>query len=403
MNHIAALLDHAKAIHKRQEEMIKLRGEHFNIFSVLKMETRENATHSAFLGELLNPKGSHLMGAVFLKHFLATVGYDSIREFHLDPTSLELEKPIGKRDDENKTGGRVDIYIKDRKDNTITIENKIYAADQNAQIERYVNYNYKEGENTVYYLTLNGQEASEESRGELKDGEDYHCISYRSHIIEWLDLCLTEAADQPILKSSIKQYILLVKKLTNQLGDTKMDKEVYQLIKKNYQAAKEIESYVWRAEREETKIFLVDIAERVKDKLGENWSIEIGDVSNSWTGLGIKHKSWEYAFVQFQGAPYMATTDSGYGIRASKSEWDRDLMVQKLLGIEELNESFGDTEAWPYFTKNMSMRTSEERARIFKSDERKVLIDVISLQLIELAQFCESVLAGLKPLNKPFS
>jgi hypothetical protein len=99
----------------------------------------------------------------------------------------------------------------------------------------------------------------------------------------------------------------------------------------------------------------------------------------------------------------MATTDSGYGIRASKSEWDRDLMVQKLLGIEELNESFGDTEAWPYFTKNMSMRTSEERARIFKSDERKVLIDVISLQLIELAQFCESVLAGLKPLNKPFS
>ena len=63
---IERMLKGAKVIWNQQEEIKRLKGEHFNIFSVLNMETRENATHSAFLGELLNPKGSHLFGSLFL-------------------------------------------------------------------------------------------------------------------------------------------------------------------------------------------------------------------------------------------------------------------------------------------------------------------------------------------------
>ena len=59
---IQAILNEVKPI---VEENKKCRiekwknGDFFNIFSILKMETDEVKTHSAFLAELLNPKGSH--------------------------------------------------------------------------------------------------------------------------------------------------------------------------------------------------------------------------------------------------------------------------------------------------------------------------------------------------------
>lgn len=379
------------------EKLKREKGENFNIFSVLNMESKENATHSAFLGELLDPRGSHMLGNLFLELFLNTIGHKQVVQFDLGSARLKLEKYIGKRDDTTKEGGRIDIYLYDKKGNTISIENKIYASDQPHQIERYANHNKKH--NTVYYLTLKGDTPSEVSVGELENEKDYHCISYRSTILLWLTSCLKEATKQPLLSASIEQYMLLIKKLTNQLSNSKMDAKIYQLISDNYDAAKDIESNLWRVELEETKAFLKDLSIEIKENLGDGWSVEVGDITKVWTGLEIRHKSWGYPFVQFQGAPYMATTDSGYGIRASRDEWDRDLIDDKLSGIHELNESFGDTEAWPYFTKNMSMRTPEERARIFKSDERKVLIDAVSSELIELAKFCESKLAGLIRLN----
>ena len=132
------------------------------------MEHKENGTHSAFLGELLDPKGSHAKGNLFLRLFLESVDNNTI---HLEKASVILEKHIGKRDDAKLLGGRVDIYITDHV-NSICIENKIYAADQNVQLQRYCNHN-KEN-NTVYYLTLGGSDASPESKGKLVLDKDYH-------------------------------------------------------------------------------------------------------------------------------------------------------------------------------------------------------------------------------------
>ena len=41
-------------------------GDTFNIFNTLGLKTEEVRLHSAFLGELLNPKGSHGASDVFL-------------------------------------------------------------------------------------------------------------------------------------------------------------------------------------------------------------------------------------------------------------------------------------------------------------------------------------------------
>ena len=51
VNQINDLLKTTNEIKKRHKEISILRGESFNIFSVLKMESNENKTHSAFLAK----------------------------------------------------------------------------------------------------------------------------------------------------------------------------------------------------------------------------------------------------------------------------------------------------------------------------------------------------------------
>ncbi|GAL63602.1 PD-(D/E)XK nuclease family protein [Algibacter lectus] len=141
------LLRDVKRTLKDQEEIKNLKGENFNVFSILKMESKENGTHSAFLGELLNPKGSHNFKSVFLGLFLQQLGFEGLE---LNSAEVVLEYSLGFIDDKAKTGGRVDIYIKDTTNKTICIENKIYATDQNLQVKRYSNHN--KGNNTVTIL-----------------------------------------------------------------------------------------------------------------------------------------------------------------------------------------------------------------------------------------------------------
>ena len=67
---IKNILDSTKTIVEHQNILERIKGEKFNVFSILKMESKENDTHSNFIGELLNPQGSHFKGSIFLKLFL---------------------------------------------------------------------------------------------------------------------------------------------------------------------------------------------------------------------------------------------------------------------------------------------------------------------------------------------
>ncbi|MFT4806382.1 MAG: hypothetical protein ACI9YE_003616 [Psychroserpens sp.] len=236
---IKSLLNQTKIIVDNQHEMAALRGENFNVFSILKMERKENETHSAFIEELLNPKGSHLMGDVFLNLFLQQIEYRDIDNFDLESAETKVEHHISTVDNESKEGGRIDILIKDGNNLTISIENKIDAGDQEFQIERYTNFN--KGNNTVYYLTKFGLSASEYSKGELEENIDYFCISYKDTVRGWLENCLKEATQQPILRESIRQYIILIQKITNTMENSQ-EKQLNNLMISNYAEAEFIAS-----------------------------------------------------------------------------------------------------------------------------------------------------------------
>jgi hypothetical protein len=93
------LLQSTGKIIKHQSDLEKVKGEKFNVFSILGLERNENRTHSAFLAELLNPFGSHLMGNKFLEYFLGIIPETAI---DIKTVKVKTEHDIGPRDDEKK-------------------------------------------------------------------------------------------------------------------------------------------------------------------------------------------------------------------------------------------------------------------------------------------------------------
>lgn len=298
------LLRATKRIVKHHNELMVAKGDHFNLFSVLNIETKENRTHSAFLAELLNPKGTHLMGDVFLKLFLVVVKHnDKFKEqedkkFSTHNAFVKVEHGIGNinlcnKVNENRSdasGGRIDIFLRDKKKNVICIENKIHAIDQEAQIQRYCNY--KTHRNTVYYLTLTGEYPSDRSRLQLEPDTDFFNISYRTDIVTWLELCLKEVPNFTGLRESINQYILLIKKLTKTMNK-EQEKELIELMMANVEESSFIATNFDKALNSLRHNFRKDILIELKKRLNEDdYLVEEGNsVDKKYAQLWIHLKS----------------------------------------------------------------------------------------------------------------
>ncbi|WP_266203373.1 PDDEXK-like family protein [Pontibacter kalidii] len=285
---LSHLLGHTKTIIDHQRELKKARGETFNVFSILSMERSENKTHSVFLAELLSPKGSHLKGNAFLRLFLKVLKEESI---DVATAQVKVEHYIGLRDDKAKTGGRIDIYLWDKNGNSISIENKIDAGDQNAQVERYCNY--RKGSNKVYYLTLKGAEPSEASKGKLQNGEDFHTISYRDQIQEWLERCIKEAAEQPILRESIKQYKILIQKLTSTMDKTHQ-KNLNEIMLSHIRESAYIAENFAKVSATIKEGVRRSVLEKLKERFGATLTMAAGrDINDRYSQIWIKLKGME--------------------------------------------------------------------------------------------------------------
>ena len=188
------------------EELQKHRGDKFNIFSILKMERLEVNTHSAFLYEFINPKGTHYQDDKYLRIFIDEV---------LKIEDFDFENVKVNRETFTNTSRRIDFTIENR-DYYIAIEMKIDATDQDNQLSDYYEYAKKQNkESKVYYLTLDGKDASEKS---FKNREiiDYEKISFQFHILNFMKKSIEKSANLPIIRESLIQYKNLILNITNQ-------------------------------------------------------------------------------------------------------------------------------------------------------------------------------------------
>ncbi|ELL0596563.1 PD-(D/E)XK nuclease family protein [Vibrio vulnificus] len=229
------LLKKISLINLKYEKLQEINESDFNVFSILRKENDEVALHSRFIGELLNPKGTHNQASTFLHLFISSLN----NKIQLDNAnfSLSIERSFG-------NFGRIDLVLTSEND-VIVIENKIHAIDQSKQLERYndaVTEYFGSKDKHLVYLTLFGDPPSEASLGYLKNN-DIICISYADFIREWLTQCAREAYDYPSLRETIVQYKKLIEKLTGQTINERQKMELKTLIltEGNFESALAIE------------------------------------------------------------------------------------------------------------------------------------------------------------------
>ena len=318
----------------------KKRGDFFNIFNVLNVQTNEVRLHSAFIVELLNPKASHGLGDTFLAMFLKQLQFDS---FQISDAIVVKEEYIGPINDSYTEGGRLDIIIQsaDRK-YAVVIENKIYAHDQHNQLLRYKNY----VENTlkldsehykILYLTLFGDEPSPDSTHDSDTGNRYwKSISYKEFMTQWLIRCMQIATGHPLVRETLNQYLELIKQLTNQTLEAEMEEELIELLMcgKNLEYAQAMAEKIDEVKNKIVEEKIIPVIKKLA--VGENLEVEFnGNLaekdSEFWfTKISWKEKNICISFL-FENSNYR---DFSCGIyRIEDRKWDK-LLFDKLTRLE---------------------------------------------------------------------
>jgi PD-(D/E)XK nuclease superfamily len=216
------LLSVARTARHYEKAILQASGVSFNVFNILRIDRYEVKTHSPMLAELLNPKGSHGQGSIFLRHFCSAVG---VTEFDTESASVTTERHIGPKTE--ISGGRIDIQISSKAGDRIIIENKIDASEETNQLGRYREYSQSA---YLFFLTLSGEASREAGEANAPRAKP---ISYRSDIMRWLEACRKEAANAPTVRETITQYIQLIQQLTNQNTNTRMSQELTDAVLQN--------------------------------------------------------------------------------------------------------------------------------------------------------------------------
>lgn len=300
---ISNLLSQVSIIKNKYDDLAEYTGENYNIFNVLGVY-QDELSHSAIIGDLLNAKGKHGQKDTFLRLFLKELPsfennssqFKVIKTFKTANSRVFIEKHIGKVNYENGEGGRIDILINDGKNNII-IENKVWAGDQYLQLVR---YNNQDKNAPILYLTLEGKEPKTSSRDNLKLGETFICISYKDTIKKWLENCIKEMTNKPIIRESLNQYLVLVKQLTNQSTNNKMKEEIINLLIKspeNLKAAKAISDNYQNALKK-INLKLINRLFLFLNELGIETSINLTEKSNRVDDVFIPLKEFELEDVE---------------------------------------------------------------------------------------------------------
>ncbi len=168
-----------------------------NILKTLFSAHDEVRLHTPMIGWLMDPDEDHGLGEEPLAHFLVLLGVEIDRS-QLTGARVWCERAFPDL-------GRVDLLLQ-FSGGYLIIENKLHAADQEAQLWRYqevLRHLSPDGDCYLFYLTLEGSEPSDVSvnapEGNRAKGNkaNYQCISYRSDIDVWLKELIEITAKDP--------------------------------------------------------------------------------------------------------------------------------------------------------------------------------------------------------------
>lgn len=206
LEQLGGILKHLRAMATEQN---RLCAPHFNVFHLLGIERKEALLHTKLLAALLNPKGSHGQGFLFLKLF-----FDVAKRAGLivPPQPVEQDHWMIRREVSAGAGNRLDLLIESRPLRYIAvIENKIGAGERENQLSDYGEWmeayrrNYQNRQ--LVFLTIDGQMPT--TAGKFTTV----CLSYQNDITDWLNDCAKSVNATPV-KAILNQYLAVIEDLT---------------------------------------------------------------------------------------------------------------------------------------------------------------------------------------------
>jgi hypothetical protein len=215
----------------------------YNILTTVLKPNDEVRVHSRMIGSFLDVNGKHYQDDLFLKEFLNCL---NIKDYDTLNSKIHNEY-------EN-----IDLYLTDGNKHII-IENKIWAQDQKAQIQRYIELIKKENKNLddadlyVIYLSIDRKQPSRYSLGEYIIEDNYilnqekekiaifKSVHYKNDILNWLNKCQNEVQNITNLNIAIEQYKDVVKIITGKYKPKA--KQIYQYILENEGLFKEAQKF----------------------------------------------------------------------------------------------------------------------------------------------------------------
>ncbi len=299
LNDTKVLIEKVRGIQEREKELSNLRGESFNIFRLLWKESDEAGLHTKILFELLNPHGSHGKGSIFFDGFIMLLNENILPKEKQIPNytnfqEIKRERYIGAVNNNEEEGGIIDLYF-ETNSFSLAIENKIFAGLGYKQLERYNSFqSYKMGKISVLFLLTPNE--NEGYIGRLEKDEDYFEITYRKTILKWLEFCHEKSSDLPILRETIKQYIISVKGILGMLTNQEMEKELEKLLLDNYEAANLIANSFNNVKNIKIRKMYQLLADSLFVTFSKtaNWEVTLNleNIDISWGGFVIRKNDW---------------------------------------------------------------------------------------------------------------
>jgi hypothetical protein len=236
---VASSLDRLEI--QRQERLRATKGR-FNLFTVLLKRHDEVCLHTRYLAHLLDPESfaattdsqrpRHDLGPLFLKAFLDQVAKSALdhndeMDRFPDLKTIDPAKVKVRREFHTNSKGNIDILLECPGWGAIAIENKIYANEQEFQIQRYSQFlETKRYENwLVLFLTLDNKKAVSDG------GCRYYRISYTNTILPWVEQCLRATYAFVTINQALQQYRDVVCDLTGHRKEMDM-KEIEVVVRK---------------------------------------------------------------------------------------------------------------------------------------------------------------------------
>jgi hypothetical protein len=286
VQNVALILQHSAEIIKNYDRLYQQKGLKYNIFKIAGISEKE-VIMCRVIADLLNPKGRHHKGDLYLKLF-----WDIVSARIENPISINTSSAKVVTEYSADARRRIDIVIDDG-NIFIPMEVKIWAGERDGQIKDYAKYSRAKNKNKnipVLFLTLYG------TASETAHKDEYVSVSFNEDIVSWLELCLkeTETENTAPVREVVKQLLSAIKLILGETEDKDMNKAIADLImqsEETIRAAAEINSVLNGIDNAKRELFKGVIFENVKNKFPE---ADIQEDGEGWDDINVPIKNGAY-------------------------------------------------------------------------------------------------------------